>query len=80
MIQKSAMSAKTGLTSQSLNFPYGQPPTSSIIDYKQPPFSEVEKYLIGAKYFIIKSSNFENIEASIKNSEWATTKNNEVRS
>ena len=42
------------------------------------PFKEVEKYLNGAKYFIIKSSNFENIQLSIKHSEWATTKANEV--
>lgn len=48
-------------------------------DLKQQKFSEIEKYLIpGTKYFIIKSSNFENLELSIKHSEWATTKNNEV--
>ena len=56
------------------NFPAQTP----SMEYKQPPFSEVEKCLVGAKYFIIKSSNYDNIDLSIKHSEWATTKNNEV--
>jgi len=59
--------------------PYGyQPPPTPNYTFNQLPFREIEQHLQGAKYFIIKSSNFENIELSIKHSEWATTKANEV--
>lgn len=80
MMQSAAQANKPTYPSMPPSYPYGyQAPTSSVIlDYKQPPFKEVEKYLSGAKYFIIKSSNFDNIEHSIKHSEWATTKINEV--
>jgi hypothetical protein len=39
---------------------------------------QVEQILRNARYFIIKSVNYENINFSIKHSEWATTKTNEV--
>ena len=40
--------------------------------------TEIDLMLTYAKYFIIKSSNGDNIELSRKYSEWATTKSNEV--
>jgi len=57
---------------------YGSQPVNPNVAMNLVPFKEIDKYLNGAKYFIIKSSNFENIQLSIKHSEWATTKANEV--
>jgi len=57
---------------------YGSQPVNPNVAMNLVPFKEIDKYLQGAKYFIIKSSNFENIQLSIKHSEWATTKANEV--
>lgn len=57
------------------------PPNPSSIrppDTKHLPFKDIEKYLIDAKYFMIKSANYNNIEKSINFCEWATTKSNEV--
>jgi hypothetical protein len=45
---------------------------------KSLPFKDVERYLIDAKYFMIKSANFNNIEKSVHLGEWATTQSNEV--
>lgn len=81
MIQKSLMQPKLQAPPPQINQFQSSTSyqTTPVGDYKQQPFKEVEKYLIpGTKYFIIKSSNFENLELSIKHSEWATTKNNEV--
>lgn len=41
-------------------------------------WKEVDEMLTDARYFIIKSSNQENINISRKYSEWATTRSNEV--
>ena len=57
---------------------YGSQPVNPNVAMNLVPFKEIDKYLNGAKYFIIKSSNFENIQLSIKHSEWPTTKANEV--
>lgn len=40
---------------------------------------QIDDMLTEARYFIIKSSNQENINLSRKHSEWATTRSNEVR-
>jgi len=81
MIQKLSMTVPSQPNSVVSSHPYGyQPPNSnSTYNFNQLPFRDIDKYLSGAKYFIIKSSNFENIELSIKHSEWATTKANEVK-
>jgi cleavage and polyadenylation specificity factor subunit 4 len=42
-------------------------------------WKEIDEMLTDAKYFIIKSSNQENIDLSRKYSEWATTKSNEIK-
>ena len=82
MIQKLSMQPKIQAPPPQINSFQSSssfPIATTTGDYKQLPFKEIEKYLIpGTKYFIIKSSNFENLELSIKHSEWATTKNNEV--
>ena len=39
---------------------------------------QIDDMLTEARYFIIKSSNQENINLSRKHSEWATTRSNEV--
>lgn len=39
---------------------------------------QIDEMLTEARYFIIKSSNQENINLSRKHSEWATTRANEV--
>lgn len=52
--------------------------TTGSSDNKQLSYQEIQKYLTDAKYFMIKSSNYYNIERSIAYGEWATTKNNEV--
>jgi hypothetical protein len=60
---------------------FGAPLPSSVKpppENKSLPFKDVEKYLIDAKYFMIKSANFNNIEKSVQLGEWATTQSNEV--
>lgn len=63
------------------SFPYNTnpPPANdrSNLDSSHVQFKEIEKYLVDAKYFMIKSSNYTNIKKSINFCEWATTKSNE---
>ena len=41
-------------------------------------WKQIDEMLTDARYFIIKSSNQDNINISRKHSEWATTRSNEV--
>jgi hypothetical protein len=53
-------------------------PTTTSTDTKQLSFQDLQKYFVEAKYFMIKSANYYNIERSATFGEWATTKSNEV--
>lgn len=73
------------MTSQQTSYYGTKPPnipttttTTGSSDNRQLSYQEIQKYFVDAKYFMIKSSNYYNIERSIMYGEWATTKNNEV--